>query len=119
LYGLQREHQQVVAAIYDVRKLLRIALGDGQQQAPREFIFTSSSSSSSNANTTTTTTRTMEQNNHPQHQQQLIRVGQNLHLKVGQLINECSMRVAGQSSEFVNSVLEKVVSGCIDGGLQT
>lgn len=77
LFGLQREHQQVVMAIFEARKTIHQTLT--QQQ--------SSSDTSLSAT-------------------------------VKDLHDQCSMNVAGQSSDYVNSVLEKVVSGCIDGGLQ-
>lgn len=89
LYGLQREHQQVVLAIYDTRKYLREKLLDNNG----DLIVSTSSSSSRRTPT----------------------LGSNFTT----IAERCSMKVAGQTSDYVNSVLEKVVSGCIDGGLST
>ena len=88
LYGLQREHQQIVMAIFDVRKLLSETLA--QQEA-----------------------ELLKQLNVPQS------LGGHLISNIETMSQRCSMNVANQTSDYVNSVLEKVVSGCIDGGLQT
>lgn len=103
LYGLQREHQQVVMAIYDVRKLMHKAVlerdtKDNKERPtnPQQQQQPGSSDSLSGAD-----------NN-----------GGSVNSSVKTIAEECSMRVAGQTSDYVNSVLEKVVSGCIDGGLQ-
>jgi len=102
LYGLQREHQQVVLAIYDIRKLLNQALleSDVKELAKK-------------------------QQPQPPKQPQLNLNNQDLapgddllSSKVNSMAEQCSLKVAGRTSDYVNSVLEKVVSGCIDGGLQ-
>lgn len=86
LFGLQREHQQVVLAIYDVRKFLRDRL------------------------------ITQQENNGIQQQSSDDKM---ISSNVEAIAEKCSMKVASQTSDYVNSVLEKVVSGCIDGGLQS
>lgn len=84
LYGLQKEHQQVVMAIFDIRKLLKEEL-----HCQENTINNSQTASQATS------------------------------ARVEALAEQCSMNVAGLTSDYVNSVLEKVVSGCIDGGLQT
>lgn len=149
LYGLQREHQQVVKAIYDIRKLLNETLlerdlkdlkqkdrqqdtfngENGQQESKTSTTITTLPTTSSNNNATTnsstttaqplpttaTTTSSSSNNNNTNGN---ICYG-NVSESVKTIAEQCSMTVAGQASDYVNSVLEKVVSGCIDGGLQT
>uniref|UniRef100_A0A6G1SQ38 UPF0474 protein CG13624 n=1 Tax=Aceria tosichella TaxID=561515 RepID=A0A6G1SQ38_9ACAR len=79
LYGLQREHQQVVMAIFDARKMIYKALTQHHSVCPADNQLSTS---------------------------------------LKRLLDQCLMTVAGQTGDYVNSVLEKVVSGCIDGGLQ-
>lgn len=119
LFGLQREHQQVVAAIYNVRKVLNKSLKSlelGQTEFQLDLSSTNQQIASTAAGRTTAAPTSYLQNQKLVH---LIKIGQNLETKVQEFIGGCSMQVAGRSSDYVNSVLEKVVSGCIDGGLQT
>jgi hypothetical protein len=81
LYGLQREHKQVVMAIFDARKMIHRSLTQQTSLGPS--------------------------------------TDNQLSTSLAKLLDECLMTVAGQTGDYVNSVLEKVVSGCIDGGLQT
>lgn len=106
LYGLQREHQQVVLAIYDIRKLLNAAL---LERDTKESLLNGDSSKGQNNESC---------------EQKLVGASTSMDFKnidstVKIIAEKCSMNVAGQTSDYVNSVLEKVVSGCIDGGLQT
>lgn len=161
LYGLQREHQQVVKAIYDIRKLLNENVlerdlkdlkqnerqdtfnGESEQQESKSksetetttitTLPTTSSNSNATTNSSTTnsplpTTATATTNNNSttnnssrnnnNNSNGNICYG-NVSESVKTIAEQCSLKVAGQTSDYVNSVLEKVVSGCIDGGLQT
>lgn len=102
LYGLQREHQQVVLAIYDIRKLLNETL------IKRETMNQQSSGGGSSGSSHGATVN-----------DSALHDNENVNSNVQTMADQCSMYVAGQTSDYVNSVLEKVVSGCIDGGLQT
>lgn len=104
LYGLQREHQQVVTAIYDVRKLLNETLLKKKK--------TKEESEASGSQVV------MEQHNRLETNDNNGGCS-NVDSSARLIAEQCSMQVAGQTSNYVNSVLEKVVSGCIDGGLQT
>lgn len=153
LYGLQKEHQQVVSAIYDIRKLLNKALlerdlkelkqkegsdssygesGEQKQQELEKATLPSNNNTASTATTITSpttatataststitnTTATTTSNNNNQNNGNIC--SRNVSASVKMIAEQCSMTVAGQTSDYVNSVLEKVVSGCIDGGLQT
>lgn len=105
LYGLQREHQQVVLAIYDVRKLLSAALLENETQLSGCSNLADQQVEKGNSTTLTANEISLSG-------------GTSLNLSARSIAEQCSMRVAGQTSDYVNSVLEKVVSGCIDGGLQ-
>lgn len=99
LYGLQREHQQVVLAIYDIRKLLNETMIERETRNQQSPVKSASQGSGANG-------LASHDNG-------------NVNSRVQTMAEQCSMHVAGQTSDYVNSVLEKVVSGCIDGGLQT
>lgn len=136
LYGLQCEHQQVVLAIYDVRKLLNKALaqkdnssstsgglvvGDhspqqAQRQSPAELQPLTTADNSSQLTTTNDAKCIGRDGDGVGAQATTVGV---TNASVFSIAEQCSMRVAGQTSDFVNSVLEKVVSGRIDGGLET
>lgn len=108
LYGLQREHQQVVLAIYDIRKLLNGGLAD---IVPDDILKSNNLIDNNDKRQTSqessTDKKSCNDSTNP--------VGSN----VRSIAERCSMTVAGQTSDYVNSILEKVVSGCIDGDLDT
>lgn len=140
LYGLQREHQQVVMAIYDIRKLLNSTLtareaSNGKNKATCLSVAptasTTTAAAASNDNNQPQQQPNTEQQQQQQHEKSQASDGTgtsknnnsnnngNVNSSVETIAEQCSMKVAGQTSDYVNSVLEKVVRGCIDGGLQT
>lgn len=105
LYGLQREHQQVVLAIYDIRKFLNENLATASETGVK-----------------------MDSNDVQKQQtsqgpdpgsEMSVGYMHHIHSRVKSIADECSMKVAGQTSDYVNSILEKVVSGCMDGDLDS